>query len=126
MRTVITYGTFDTLHFGHINLLRRAKELGDHLIVALSTDEFNLIKEKESYHNYEQRRANLEAIKYVDEIIPEKNWLQKLDDVTRYNVTTFCIGDDWSGKFDFLKPYCNVIYLPRTVNISSTIIKNVL
>lgn len=124
MKTVITYGTFDLLHWGHIRLLERAKQLGDKLIVGLSTDEFNAIKHKEAYHSYEHRKYILEAIKYVDLVIPENDWNQKIDDVKKYNVDTFVMGDDWKGQFDFLKDYCEVIYLPRTVGISTTKIKN--
>lgn len=124
MKTVITYGTFDLLHWGHIRLLERAKQLGDKLIVGLSTDEFNAIKHKEAYHSYEHRKYILEAIKYVDLVIPENDWNQKINDVKKYNVDTFVMGDDWKGQFDFLKDYCKVIYLPRTVGISTTKIKN--
>ena len=124
MRKVITYGTYDLLHVGHINLLRRAKELGDYLIVGLSTDEFNAEKHKEAYHSYEDRKVILESIKYVDEVIPENCWEQKIDDVVRNGADVFVMGDDWKGKFDFLKDYCEVIYLPRTVGISTTKIKN--
>lgn len=124
MRKVITYGTFDLLHYGHINLLRRARKLGDYLIVALSTDEFNRVaKNKHCYFSYEQRKMLLEAIRYVDLVIPEENWEQKISDVKEFRVDTFVIGDDWRGKFDFLKPYCEVVYLPRTPEISSTQIK---
>lgn len=123
MRKVITYGTFDLLHVGHINLLRRAKEQGDYLIVALSTDEFNAGKHKEAYHSYEDRKLILEAIKYVDEVIPEETWEQKIPDVVNNNVDVFVMGNDWEGKFDFLKDYCEVIYLPRTPGISTTQIK---
>ncbi|MCO7174550.1 glycerol-3-phosphate cytidylyltransferase [Sporolactobacillus kofuensis] len=124
MKRVLTYGTFDLLHYGHINLLRRAKELGDYLIVGLSTDEFNAIKHKEAYHSYENRKLILEAIRYVDEVIPEKDWNQKISDVKDNHVDTFVMGDDWKGKFDFLKDYCEVVYLPRTVGISTTKIKH--
>lgn len=123
MKKVITYGTFDLLHWGHINLLKRAKDLGDYLIVAISTDEFNKLKNKKSYHNYENRKLILESIKYVDEVIPEDNWEQKIHDVTNNNVDIFVMGDDWQGKFDFLMDYCKVIYLPRTDGISTTKIK---
>lgn len=124
MKKVITYGSFDLLHYGHINLLRRAKALGDYLIVALSTDEFNLKeKNKKSYFNYEQRKMLLEAIKYVDLVIPEKSWDQKVSDIKEYKIDTFVIGNDWEGKFDFLKENCNVVYLERTPEISTTIIK---
>lgn len=125
MKKVITYGTYDLLHVGHINLLRRAKELGDYLIVVLSSDEFNAIKGKKAYHSYEDRKIILEAIKYVDEVLPEYTWEQKIDDVVNNNVDIFVMGDDWKGKFDFLKEEgCEVIYLPRTPEISSTQIKN--
>ena len=124
MRRVITYGTFDLLHYGHINLLRRAKALGDYLIVGLSTDEFNWNeKHKVSFFSYEQRKELLEAIRYVDLVIPEENWDQKSKDVKEYHIDTFVIGDDWEGKFDFLKEDCEVVYLPRTPEISTTQIK---
>ena len=125
MKKVITYGTFDLLHYGHINLLRRAKELGDYLIVALSTDEFNWDeKGKKSFFTYDQRKKLWEAIRYVDLVIPENSWDQKISDVKEFKVDTFVIGDDWTGKFDFLKDYCEVVYLPRTPEISTTQIKN--
>ena len=124
MKRVITYGTFDLLHYGHINLLRRARALGDYLIVVLSTDEFNWNeKQKKCYFTYEVRKQLLEAIRYVDLVIPEESWDQKLSDVKEYHVDTFVMGDDWAGKFDFLKPYCDVVYLPRTPEISTTQIK---
>ena len=124
MKRVITYGTYDLLHYGHINLLKRAKEYGDYLIVALSTDEFNWDeKRKKCYFTYEQRKKLLEAVRYVDLVIPEENWEQKILDVKKYDVDTFVIGNDWEGKFDFLKDLCNVVYLPRTPEISSTQIK---
>lgn len=123
MKTVLTYGTFDLLHWGHINLLKRAKDLGDYLIVAISTDEFNKLKNKKSYHSYENRKLILEAIKYVDEVIPENTWEQKIQDVIKHDVDVFVMGDDWEGKFDFLNDYCEVIYLPRTTGISTTQIK---
>ena len=121
MKKVITYGTFDLLHYGHINLLRRAKEMGDYLIVALSTDEFNWnSKHKKCYFSYEKRKQLLEAIRYVDLVIPEESWEQKISDVKEFRVDTFVIGDDWEGKFDFLKEYCEVVYLPRTPDVCST------
>ena len=124
MRRVITYGTFDLLHYGHINLLKRAKALGDYLIVAISTDEFNWNeKHKKCYFTYEQRKALVEAIRYVDEVIPENTWEQKVEDVQKYDIDVFVMGDDWRGKFDFLKEYCEVVYLPRTAGISTTKIK---
>ena len=124
MKKVITYGTYDLLHVGHINLLRRAKELGDYLIVVLSSDEFNAIKHKTAYHPYEARKTILEAIRYVDEVIPEYTWEQKIQDVVDNQVDVFVMGDDWKGQFDFLKDYCVVVYLPRTEGISTTKIKN--
>jgi len=123
VRTVITYGTFDILHVGHINLLKRAKELGDRLIVAVSSDQFNAKKHKSSLLNYDNRKVVVESIRYVDMVIPEVNWEQKVNDITKYNVDVFVIGDDWKGKFDFLSEYCEVVYLPRTENISTTQIK---
>ena len=124
MRKVITYGTFDLLHAGHINLLRRAKELGDYLIVVVSTDEFNWNeKQKKCYFSYEEIKKLVEAVRYVDLVIPEENWDQKISDVKEYHVDTFVMGDDWKGKFDFLKDYCEVVYLPRTEGISTTKIK---
>ena len=124
MKRVITYGTFDLLHYGHINLLKRAKSLGDYLIAALSTDEFNWNeKQKKCYFNYEKRKQLLEAIRYVDLVIPEESWEQKETDVVLYHIDTFVIGDDWKGKFDFLKKKCEVIYLKRTPEISTTQIK---
>ena len=125
MKRVITYGTFDLLHYGHINLLRRAKALGDYLIVALSTDEFNWnSKKKRTYFPYEQRKQLLESIRYVDLVIPEEDWNQKKNDMHEYHIDTFVMGDDWKGKFDFLKEEgVDVVYLPRTPEISSSKIK---
>lgn len=123
MKKVITYGTFDLLHWGHINLLKRAKDLGDYLIVAVSSDEFNKLKNKKSYHSYENRKMILEAVRYVDEVIPEHNWEQKMEDVINHDVDIFVMGDDWEGKFDELNEYCEVVYLPRTAGISTTKIK---
>lgn len=123
MKKVITYGTFDLLHYGHINLLKRAKEKGDYLIVALSTNEFNEIKGKKCYFPYEERKKLLESIRYVDLVIPENNWEQKINDIKEFKVDTFVMGNDWEGKFDFLKNYCEVIYLTRTPEISTTKIK---
>ena len=126
MKRVITYGTFDLLHYGHINLLRQAKALGDYLIVALSTDEFNMLKKnKRCYFSYEQRKLLLEAIRYVDLVIPEETWEQKKSDMHEYHVNTFAIGDDWKGKFDYLKEEgVQVVYLSRTPEISTTQIKD--
>ena len=123
MKRVITYGTFDLLHYGHINLLRRAKALGDYLIVGLSTDQFNWQeKQKKSYFTYEERKAMLEAIRYVDLVIPEENWDQKKTDVEKYHADIFVIGDG-KGAFDFLRDQCEVVYLSRTPEISTTKIK---
>ena len=124
MRTVITYGTFDILHSGHINLLRKARELGDRLVVGLSSDEFNRGKHKSALLSYENRRAVLEAIRYVDLVFPETCWEQKPSDIQRFGASVFVIGEDWEGKFDFLSEYCEVIYLPRTPDISTTAIKD--
>ena len=124
MKRVITYGTFDLIHYGHINLLRRAKEQGDYLIVALSEDRFNEEqKGKKCYFNYEERKRLLEAVRFVDLVVPEKSWNQKVHDIQLYQIDTFVIGDDWVGKFDFLGDYCKVVYMPRTPMISTTQIK---
>ena len=123
MKRILTYGTYDLLHFGHINLLKRAKDLGDYLVVGLSTDEFNGLKGKESYFSYEKREYMLESVRFVDEVIKENNWEQKIEDIKKYNIDIFVMGDDWEGKFDYLKEYCEVIYLPRTEGISTTEIK---
>jgi len=123
VKRIITYGTFDLLHYGHIELLRRARELGDYLIVGLSSDEFNHLKNKKSYYNFEQRKMMLESIRYVDLVIEENNWEQKINDVQKYEVDTFLMGHDWYGEFDFLKKYCDVVYLRRTEGISTTQIK---
>ncbi len=124
MKRVLTYGTYDLMHYGHIRLLRRAKKQVDYLIVAVSTDEFNEIKVKKAYHDYETRKKMLEAIRYVDLVIPENGWDQKLEDVKEYKVDVFCMGDDWKGKFDHLKDECEVVYLERTEGISTSKIKN--
>ena len=124
MKKVITYGTFDTIHFGHLKLLERAKNLGDFLIVGLSTDAFNALKGKKSLLNYEERKSYLQAIKYVDLIIPENNWEQKIEDIKKNHVDIFTIGDDWKGKFDFMNDVCQVHYLERTPSISSTMIRS--
>ena len=125
MKKIITYGTYDLLHYGHIRLLKRAKALGDYLIVGLSTDEFNELKGKKSYHSYEVRKEMLEAIKYVDLVIPEENWEQKVDDIKEYKADMLVMGNDWAGsdKFEYLKEYCDVVFLDRTDGISTTIIK---
>lgn len=125
MKRILTYGTFDLLHFGHIEILRRAKELGDYLIVAVSTDEFNAIKGKKAYHNFNTRKKMLEAIRYVDLVIPENDWNQKRNDVLEYKIDTVVMGSDWenSEKFEVLKDICEVVYLPRTEGVSTTKIK---
>ncbi len=125
MKRIITYGTFDLLHYGHINLLQRAKALGDYLIVGLSTDEFNLnAKGQKSYFGYEERKRLLEAIRFVDLVIPEQSWEQKRSDIREYHIDTFVMGDDWQGKFDYLADEgCEVVYLSRTPEISTTQIK---
>lgn len=125
MKRILTYGTFDLLHYGHIRLLKRAKALGDYLIVALSTDEFNELKGKKAYHNYETRKLMLEAIRYVDLVIPEENWEQKINDVKEYKVDVVVMGSDWAGsdRFNYLTDYCEVVYLDRTEGISTTKIK---
>lgn len=125
MKRILTYGTFDLLHYGHIRILKRAKELGDYLVVALSTDEFNAIKGKQAYHSYETRKKMLEAIRYVDLVIPEDNWEQKVQDIKDYKIDVVVMGSDWAGsdKFDYLKEYCDVVYLERTPNVSTSQIK---
>jgi len=124
VKKVITYGTYDLLHPGHIRLLKRARALGNYLIVGLSTDEFNEIKHKTAFFNYKQRELILKSLKYVDKVIPEKNWGQKIKDIKKYKIDIFVMGDDWKGKFDELKKFCKVVYLSRTKNISTTDIKH--
>lgn len=126
MKRVITYGTFDTLHYGHIRVLKRAKALGDYLIVALSTDEFNAIKGKKSFHSWDERKELLESLRYVDLIIPEISWSQKSNDIKLYQADIFVMGSDWKGRFDDLAEYCEVIYLDRTEGVSSTKIREIL
>lgn len=123
MTRVITYGTFDLFHYGHLKILERAKALGDYLIVAVSSDEFNAIKGKKCVYPYEHRAQIVAAIKYVDQVIKEENWEQKVSDIQKYNIDIFVMGSDWEGKFDDLSRFCKVIYLPRTPGISSTEIK---
>ena len=125
MKRVLTYGTFDILHEGHINLLKRAKALGDYLVVGISTDEFNAIKGKNSYYNYETRKKMVESLSFVDKVIPEENWHQKVNDIIFNKIDIVVMGDDWanSDKFDYLKEYCQLIFLPRTPNISTTALK---
>lgn len=122
---ILTYGTFDLLHKGHINLFSRAKKLGDVLVVGLSTDEFNREKGKRSYFTFSERYKLLRLVPSIDLIIPESSWEQKIDDINKYNIDIFVMGSDWTGKFDYLKDYCEVVYLPRTDNISSSQIKEV-
>ncbi|UCX04143.1 adenylyltransferase/cytidyltransferase family protein [Shewanella sp. HL-SH8] len=124
MKTIITYGTFDLFHFGHVRLFKRLKSLGDRLIVGVSTDEFNALKGKAAFFNYQQRIEIVEACKYVDMVIAETDWRQKRTDIIRLNADVFAIGDDWAGKFDDLNDICNVLYLERTQQISTTDIKN--
>lgn len=124
MKRIITYGTFDLLHYGHINLFKRAKELGDYLIVGVSTNEFNALKGKDCYFDYSERKRLLEAIRYIDLVIPENSWEQKVGDVENYQVDLFVMGNDWEGEFDFLNNYCEVVYLNRTPEISTSKIKN--
>ncbi len=124
MKRVITYGTFDMLHYGHINILRRAKQLGDYLIVGLSTDSFNEEqKHKKAYFEYEKRKKLLEAIRYVDLVIPQTSYEQKINDIKEYRIDVYAIGDDHRGEHDYLKEYCEVVYLERTPEISTTKIK---
>jgi glycerol-3-phosphate cytidylyltransferase len=120
---IITYGTFDLFHLGHVRLLARARALGEMLIVGLSTDEFNAVKGKTCVMPFEQRRAMLEACRHVDLVIPETCWEQKKTDVVEQGVGTFVMGDDWTGKFDDLRGLCDVVYLPRTPDISTTELK---
>jgi len=126
MKRVLTYGTYDLLHWGHINILKRAKQRGDYLIVALSTDEFNKIKDKKSYHNYNTRKMMLEAVRYVDLVVPESDWGQKRKDVEIYDIDEIVMGSDWSGndRFESLRDVCRVTYLPRTEGVSTSKIKS--
>lgn len=123
MKKVITYGTFDVLHIGHINLLRRAKEFGDKLYVGISSDQFNTIKHKQSILDFENRKAVVESIRYVDYVFKEENWEQKQNDIEKYGIDVFIMGNDWYGQFDYLKSQCEVIYLSRTPDISTTFLK---
>jgi glycerol-3-phosphate cytidylyltransferase len=126
LKRVLTYGTYDLLHYGHIRLLKRARELGDYLVVAISTDEFNAVKGKKAYHDYRTRKEMLEAVRYVDLVIPEKNWEQKIDDVKLYRIDVVVMGADWadSDKFEYLRDHCELVYLPRTEGVSTTLIKD--
>ena len=125
-KVILTYGTFDLFHIGHLNLLKRLKALGDHLIVGVSTDEFNELKGKKTIVNYDQRSEIVSSLKCVDMVIPERNWEQKASDIKEHGVSIFGMGADWEGKFDFLKDYCSVVYLPRTEGVSSTDLKRLL
>ncbi len=125
MKRVLTYGTFDLLHHGHIRILRRARDLGDYLVVAVSTDEFNARKGKDAYQDFDQRKEVIESIRYVDLAIPEDSWEQKIDDIKRFHIDIVVMGDDWadSDKFDYLKDHCELVFLPRTEAVSTTGIK---
>lgn len=123
MRKIITYGTFDLFHVGHLEILRRLRSIADYVLVGVSTDEFNAGKGKRAIFPYEQRASIVRSIRYVDQVIPEESWDQKVSDIERYSIDAFAIGDDWRGKFDFLESKCEVIYLPRTPDISTTEIK---
>ncbi len=125
-KVVLTYGTFDLFHLGHLRLLQRLRELGDELIVGVSTDEFNKQKNKSSFVEFEDRIEIIRGIKYVTHAIPEESWDQKLADIRKYNVSIFGIGDDWIGKFDHLKEHCEVRYIPRTEGVSTSEIKKAL
>jgi len=125
MKKVITYGTFDLFHIGHLNLLRKAKELGDHLTVVVSSDEFNKMKGKKTVVPFEHRIKIVKAIRYVDEVLREDRWEQKVDDIKNNSIDIFAMGYDWSGKFDDLSKFCEVVYLPRTDGISTTILKRI-
>jgi choline-phosphate cytidylyltransferase/glycerol-3-phosphate cytidylyltransferase len=126
LKRVLTYGTYDLLHYGHIRLLKRARELGDYLVVAISTDEFNAGKGKKAYHDYRTRKEMLEAVRYVDLVIPEESWEQKVDDVKLYRIDVVVMGADWEGsdRFEYLREYCELVYLPRTEGVSTTLIKD--
>lgn len=126
MKVVITYGTFDLFHVGHIRLFKRLSELGDKLVVGISSDEFNELKGKKSFFSYKERAEIVGACRYVDTVFPEHNWEQKRGDIQRYGATIFAMGDDWVGKFDDLSDLCEVVYLPRTEDISTTQIKRTL
>ena len=125
-KTVLTYGTFDLLHYGHLEILRRASLLGDKLIVGVSTDKFNEIKGKTCVLPYQKRKELIESLDYVDKVIPENNWDQKVTDIKDNDIDIFVMGDDWKGKFNELKVFCEVIYFPRTNGISSTKLRSIL
>lgn len=119
-RVVLTYGTFDLFHHGHVRLLQRLSALGTELIVGCSTDDFNAQKGKQGVMPYEQRRLILESCRYVDRVIAEEHWDQKHTDIVNYNVSVFAMGDDWAGEFDHLSDLAQVVYLPRTAEISTS------
>ncbi|EKN3338175.1 adenylyltransferase/cytidyltransferase family protein [Yersinia enterocolitica] len=123
MITIITYGTFDLFHVGHVRLLKRLNELGDKLIVGISSDEFNQIKGKNSFFSYEERAEIVSSCRYVDGVFPEHTWEQKRSDILKYKANVLGMGDDWQGKFDGFNDICSVVYLERTENVSSTKIK---
>ena len=126
MIRVITYGTFDLFHYGHLELLRRAKELGDYLVVAISSDEFNIVKKKKCVYTLEERMEIVKAIKYVDKVIVEECWNQKNKDIKENKIDIFTIGEDWRGKFNELSSECDVVYLPRTEGVSTTNAKEII
>ena len=125
-KTVLTYGTFDLLHYGHLEILKRASLLGNKLVVGLSTDRFNEIKGKTCVLPYLKRKELLESLNYVDKVIPENNWDQKVTDIQNNNINIFVMGSDWEGKFNELQKFCEVIYIARTKGISSTKLKSIL
>ncbi len=122
-KRAITYGTFDMFHIGHLELLKRMKTLATEVVVAVSTDEFNEVKGKKTIIPYDQRSQIIDALVYVDKVIPENSWNQKINDVQNHDIDLFVMGDDWEGKFDFLKTHCDILYLPRTGGISSSKLK---
>ena len=126
MKTIITYGTFDLFHVGHIRLFKRLRQLGDRLVVGVSTDEFNATKGKVSFYSYEERQEIVAACQYVDEVFAENNWEQKQQDIQQFNADIFAMGVDWEGRFDHLSEFCEVVYLPRTEEVSTTSIKKLL
>lgn len=126
MKTVITYGTYDLFHIGHVKLLERARALGDRLVVGVSSDEFNQIKGKRSVFPYEHRASIVRALRCVDEVFPEHDWGQKASDIQKYNADILAMGHDWTGKFDEFNTICDVVYLPRTEGISTTEVKQAL
>lgn len=124
MTTILTYGTYDLMHYGHLRLLKRARALGARLFVGLSTDEFNSLKGKQAFMSYQEREELLLGCRFVDHVFPERNWEQKSHDIMRYEATLLVMGDDWKGKFDYLASHCKVEYLSRTPDISSTLLRH--